>query len=379
MPLDWNALRPPGAWAPESWQEKDHRGMPAYPDLDRLHRVKRELASLSPLARMGELHVLRTDLRAVYEGRGFVLHLGTADERFEDGSPARVRASLAVIDTLRNYAEFMLRAPIVPIAAMAGGYAHSADPSPEIAGGVRLIRHHGEMINDRAPNPWARTPDPSRMLWAYQAAQATMTVMRQARACVYTSREAVNLHFEEALTRGRADGRPFLASAGHLAWIEQSSVSPSSGAIELLRGVLNPVALRIGPTLPVEQLVDALRTLNPDREPGRILLVSSFGTDARGLEAYARAVLRADVPVIWLCDPGFLNRDPSGQPVMPALLAELEATAAVHATAGRSLQGLFLDLSPLSEVQGRGTLSFDRALQVCSHFARQPFPRRVGQ
>ncbi len=67
----------------------------------------------------------------------------------------------------------------------------------------------------------------------------------------------------------------------------------------------NPVGMKVGPTTQPDELLRNLDTLNPDREAGRITLISRMGADKvrERLPPLLRAVRREGHPVVWLCDP----------------------------------------------------------------------------
>jgi len=75
--------------------------------------------------------------------------------------------------------------------------------------------------------------------------------------------------------------------------------------IEFLKGVENPLAVKIGPELEADELLQLIDALNPKNEAGRITLIARYGHEqvAKELPALARAVKRAGKHVVWSCDP----------------------------------------------------------------------------
>ena len=47
--------------------------------------------------------------------------------------------------------------------------------------------------------------------------------------------------------------------------------------VEFLRGVRNPLAIKVGPLAPPAEIVQLVAKLNPANEPGRITLVTRLG------------------------------------------------------------------------------------------------------
>src|SRR3546814_3243746 len=75
--------------------------------------------------------------------------------------------------------------------------------------------------------------------------------------------------------------------------------------VEYFRGIRNPIALKVGPSATVEQLLRLVEVLNPDDEPGRLTLVHRMGAAgvASKLPPLPEAVRREGRRVLWVCDP----------------------------------------------------------------------------
>ncbi|MEQ8749865.1 MAG: 3-deoxy-7-phosphoheptulonate synthase, partial [Amphiplicatus sp.] len=80
---------------------------------------------------------------------------------------------------------------------------------------------------------------------------------------------------------------------------------PDGAHVEFCRGVENPIGIKCGPSLSTDDLLSLLDILNPDNEPGRIVLISRFGADkvGSGLPPLVRAVTAAGRNVVWSSDP----------------------------------------------------------------------------
>jgi 3-deoxy-7-phosphoheptulonate synthase len=59
------------------------------------------------------------------------------------------------------------KVPVVKVGRMAGQFAKPRSAPTEMVGGVEMPSYKGDIINDIAPTPEARMPDPARMLQAY--------------------------------------------------------------------------------------------------------------------------------------------------------------------------------------------------------------------
>ena len=95
----------------------------------------------------------------------------------------------------------------------------------------------------------------------------------------YTSHEALLLPYEEALTRVDSTSGDWYGCSAHFLWIGDRTRQPEGAHVEFLRGVKNPIGIKVGPTTPEDELLAMLALLNPANEPGRITLISRMGAE----------------------------------------------------------------------------------------------------
>ena len=166
----------------------------------------------------------------------------------------------------------------------------------------------------------------------------------------FTSHEALHLPYEQALTRLLQDGKWYNLST-HLPWIGMRTAETNSAHVECLRGVQNPLGIKVGPSATPEWLVDILQTLNPLREEGRILLISRMG--AHGIDTHLPPLIDAikthAIPVTWSCDPmhGNTETTPDGLKTrhFDTILAEIKRTVTLHREMGSHLGGVHFELT----------------------------------
>ena len=77
-------------WTPESWQSREARHLPVYPDAAALGKVLGTLTTFPPLVFAGEARALKADLAQVRNARGLAsLLLGRCQRRQEHASQDR--------------------------------------------------------------------------------------------------------------------------------------------------------------------------------------------------------------------------------------------------------------------------------------------------
>ena len=167
----------------------------------------------------------------------------------------------------------------------------------------------------------------------------------------FTSHEALLLPYEEALTRWVPEAGAYYHLGAHTLWVGERTRQLDGAHLEYLRGLRNPLGVKVGPSATPEQLQTLLARLDPAREPGRVTLITRFGA-ARIREALPpllAAVQAAGHPVLWSCDPMHGNGMESAQGLktrdFDAILAELRQAFELHSAAGSTLGGVHFELT----------------------------------
>lgn len=198
---------------------------------------------------------------------------------------------------------------------------------------------------------------------------------------LFTSHEGLLLEYEQALTRlletppsisigsGAASPvrpaspaaaaakakseRQYYDTSAHFIWIGDRTRQIDHAHVEFFRGIANPIGVKVGPTTPLADILDLLRTLNPDREPGKITLITRYGASKvrELLPKHIRAVEDSEYArtVVWQCDPmhGNTVSTPAGIKTRKFndIYSELQSTLEVHKEQGSYLGGVHLELT----------------------------------
>jgi 3-deoxy-7-phosphoheptulonate synthase len=317
---------PVGEWTPGSWRSRPAQQLPEYPDANALARVERRLSGSEPLVEIADIIHLRAALSRVATGGGFVVQGGDCAESFAEFNADKVRVTYNLL--LRMGA--MLRAAgvdVVHLARIAGQFAKPRSSNSETIDGVTLPSYRGDAINGPAFTSAARVPDPKRLLDAHRQAQVTIELLQAYASASYadvpkvhrevglkepsrpvamfTSHEALLLNYEQALTRYDEASEQWWATSGHMLWIGDRTRQLDGAHVEFARGVGNPVGLKCGPSLAVDDLLRLMERLDPDNAPGRLVLIGRFGATkvADHLPELMRATRREGRNAIWSIDP----------------------------------------------------------------------------
>ena len=325
---------------------------PDWPDPVALAKVRHELLALPALVSALSVRRLRHALSRVALGKALLLQGGDCAEAFGTG-PESVRATLGLLGQVAGVLGGAGAVPVLQVGRLAGQYAKPRSMPVELVGTQALPSFRGHIVHDDAPDAAARTPDPYRLLRAYHEAAGTLRTVAgsvaEGGADVWVSHEALLLDYELSLLRPDAAGGRY-GGSGHLLWLGERTRDPDGAHAELLAGLGNPVACKLGPTATVAEVLALCSRLDPHRAPGRLTLITRMGAAVQeALPPLVRAVQGAGHPVVWLCDPMHGNTvlDPSGAKTrqLSAIAHEVLAFVRVHRAAGSWPGGLHLELT----------------------------------
>ncbi len=250
----------------------------------------------------GEARRLTSALADVAGGRAFLLQAGDCAESFADFSADSIRDKLKVILQMAVVLTYGAGVPVVKVGRIAGQFAKPRTSATEMVGDVELETFRGHMVNDDAPDPGARIPDPDRLVAAYHQSASTLNLLRAftkggfadlaqvhlwnqqfvassdegrryeqiaaeidralrfMSACgidlmseeslhqvdFFTSHEALILGYEESLTRQDSLTGDFYDCSAHMVWVGERTRQLDGAHLEFLSGIHNPIGCKVG-------------------------------------------------------------------------------------------------------------------------------------
>ena len=394
-------------WTPDSWRTKPILQQPNYTDPTALAAVEQQLAARPPLVFAGEVRALRKQLAEATEGRAFLLQGGDCAESFAEFHADNIRDTFKVLLQMAVVLTFAGSCPVVKVGRMAGQFAKPRSADTETVDGTELPSYRGDIVNDIDFTAEARVPDPQRLVAAYNQAAATQNLLRafaqggfadlgqvhawnlgfveqsplgekyrdladqidQAlafmKACgitggntpqihetsLYTSHEALLLSYEQALTRKDSLTDNWYDCSAHMLWIGDRTRQLDGAHVEFMRGIHNPIGVKVGPSIATDELLRLIETLNPNNEPGRLNLISRMGAEQVGdkLSPLVRAVENEGFKVLWSCDPmhGNTIKTSNGYKTraVDSILAEMKGFFEVHRAEGSCAGGVHFEMT----------------------------------
>jgi len=347
-------------WSPSSWREKKALQMPTYPDESKVKLVEAELSRQPPLVFAGECRELMSTLGDVAMGQAFFLQGGDCAESFDEFSTDHVRDTFRVMLQMALILTYGSAKPVVKVGRMAGQFAKPRSDDFETIDGVSLPSYRGDNINGDAFTSDARVPDPERMLRAYHQCSSTSNILRAfatggyaamsrvhqwnldfvensemgsqfknlansvdesmqfMKACgvdvdsgpfqgtdFYTSHEGLLLPYEQALTRLDSTTGLWYDCSAHYIWLGERTRQLDGAHIEFLRGINNPLGVKISQKADADEVLRLIDALNPNNIPGRLTMVCRMGAENmyKVMPGVLQAVKREGRHVVWQSDP----------------------------------------------------------------------------
>jgi len=391
-------------WSPISWQQYSYIQAATYTDKAQLKKIVDQLSLLPPLVTSSEVKKLKKEIARAGRGEAFILQGGDCAESFNDCRPEIISNKLKIILQMSLILLYGLRKPIIRVGRIAGQYAKPRSSDYETINGVTLPSYRGDLVNSPEFTQAAREPNAKLLLQAYNCSAITLNFIRAlldggfadlshpqrwdlsfvehskqkeeyqaivnsiadamdfldtidgiqsssiSKVDFYTSHEALHLHYEQALTRKLKDGLWYNLST-HLPWIGMRTANTDSAHLEFLRGIENPIGIKVGPAATPEWLAEVLSIANPKHEEGRILLYTRLGAKHidRLLPPLIEAVKKTKIPVTWSCDPMHGNTETTADGIKTRhfdnILHELKQALEIHRTMDSYLGGVHFELT----------------------------------
>jgi len=392
-------------WSPTSWRSRPAAQQPVYPCPEEVESVVAIMSTLPPLVTSWEIESLKAQLAEAAAGRRFLLQGGDCAESFQECDAAQIASKLKILLQMSLVLVHGTRKRVIRVGRFGGQYAKPRSEDVETRNGVTLPTYRGDLVNAVGFTEAERTPDPQRMLRGYERAALTVNFIRSLidggfadlhhpeywdlgfvkhspraaeyqrivesigeslrfmealagttvgeinRVDFFTSHDALLLPYEQAQTRRVPRREGWYNLSTHLPWLGMRTSEIDGAHVAYLRGIANPIALKIGPGMTPPQLNELVETLNPGNEPGRLTLIHRLGAGHIDdlLPPLVEAVKKAGSIVLWCCDPMHGNTQRTSVGIKTRnfddILSELERSFEIHERLGTYLGGVHFELT----------------------------------
>ncbi len=393
-------------WEKGSWRNYTAFQQPLWPDKDAEAEVLQELSLLPPLVFAGEIRELKKQLAKAVDGQAFVLQGGDCSENFSNVTAPIIREKLKVLLQMAVVLSYAGGIPVIKIGRIAGQFAKPRSSDTEIIDGIELPSYRGDMVNRAGFSEEERIPNPAYMLKGYNMAASTLNLLRAFtrggfsslqrvhawnqefvrsspmgrsynrlakqitqtlqfmetiglskelpqinQTQFFTSHEALLLGYEEALTRLDHISEQWYGCSAHMLWIGERTRQVDGAHVEFLRGVHNPVGVKLGSSCKIDDIKKLFNLLNPDNEKGRLTFITRLGKDniGRVLPKLLREMKQEGMNIVWSCDPMHANTytASSGHKTrnFDDILAEISSFFKIHWAEGTVPGGIHMEMT----------------------------------
>jgi 3-deoxy-7-phosphoheptulonate synthase len=394
-------------WSKNSWRNFPIKQQPSYQDQNHLKKAENQLAKLPPLVSIDEIEKLKFELSEVANGRAFLLQGGDCAESFAEFSHDNLKNFFRTVMQMTIALMYGIKKPIVKVGRIAGQYAKPRSQGEETISDKTLPSYRGDIINSIEFDEKARNANPDRLVESYFYSSASLNYLRSlalggygnlekvnrwneefvhsltskknteeviakvndilsfieacginfktmpqlTTASFFTSHEALLLNYEEAFVYKNLDNSKFYDLSAHMLWIGDRTRDLDGAHVEFMRGISNPIAFKVGPSISKEDLINLIDVLNPENEAGRITLISRMGKDKVNdlLPALVDAVKKEGKKVIWSCDPMHGNTIKSSNGYKTRkfddVLSEIKSFFEIHTSCGSYAGGVHLEMT----------------------------------
>ncbi|MCD7456539.1 hypothetical protein HAX54_032093 [Datura stramonium] len=347
-------------WSIDSWKSKKALQLPEYPNQDDLESVLKTIEDFPPIVFAGEARSLEERLGEAAMGKAFLLQGGDCAESFKEFNAVNIRDTFRILLQMGAVLMFGGQVPVVKVGRMAGQFAKPRSDPFEEKNGVKLPSYRGDNVNGDAFDEKSRIPDPQRMIRSYCQSAATLNLLRAFAKGGYaamqrinqwnldftehseqgdryqelanrvdealgfmaaagltidhpimkttefwTSHECLLLPYEQSLTRLDSTSGLYYDCSAHFLWAGERTRQLDGAHVEFLRGIANPLGIKVSDKMDPNELVKLIDILNPKNKPGRTTIITRMGAENMRIKLphLIRAVRRAGQIVTWVSDP----------------------------------------------------------------------------
>ena len=395
-------------WTKSSWKKYSTHQQPEWPDENKYKKIINEISTYPPLIFDKEAELLKKYLADASEGKNFVIQGGDCAETFIDFNSKSIHDKLKILLQMSVIIAHGASSNVIRIGRIAGQFAKPRSSKSEMRGNTSLPSYRGDAINDIAYDETSRTPNPDRIIKAYHQSAATLNLLRAftnggftdlskikewnekfidnsnteekydeivkkinesvkffetiggynsnqnmpfKMAEFFTSHEALLLDYESALTHKNNITNKWYCCSAHFLWVGNRTRNIDGAHIEFLRGIGNPIGIKISSSMKTEELLNICNKLNPQNEKGKLTLISRMGSKKINtyLPSLINAIQKEGINVLWMCDPmhgntyklksGYKTRD------FDTIMNELESFFSIHHNLGTIPGGIHLEFT----------------------------------
>jgi len=340
----------------QEWKNKKILQQPNWKSQE-ISLVLRQIKDYPNLVSIEEIKILKQHLSNAAQGNGFIIQGGDCAETFIDFNADMIENKLKTLLQMSAIIQYITKTNIIRIGRIAGQFFKPRTSEFEIRNNTKLPAYRGDGINSIEFSKHGRQHNPKRLLQAYHQSAATMNLIRNLTMTgytsinnikswnfsplekseyvkkynmianqiqdiltfthngnnslfpnlsyntVFTSHEALVLDYENAFINPYQE--KYYNCSAHMLWVGDRTRFINSAHIEFVAHIENPVGIKIGPTINIDDILVLCKKINPDNQYGKISFITRLGINYIEdiLPKLIELVQKNNLNILWLCDP----------------------------------------------------------------------------
>ena len=349
------------SWSIDSWKSHKLSQSPGWMDENKLKSITNLLKDKPPIVFKDEINLLKKRLAKVEDGECFIVQGGDCAETFSDLNIELIKNKLNILLQMSTVLSYATSIKTLRIGRIAGQFSKPRTRLTESKNNAEFPSYRGDAINGLDFSKKSRTPNPSRMIKAYEQSSFTLNLIRSMINSGYTnilnahnwdldfiknspqvkkynniiskiqktlsfidtvnkgnnsrqrlelyefftSHEGLLLDYEQALTRYDVKSKKYYDYSSHMIWVGDRTRELDGAHIEFVSGIENPIGIKVGPSIDAYELIEIIKKVNPKNEKGKIILIARLGL--KNIEDILPNLIKKisanKLNAIWICDP----------------------------------------------------------------------------
>jgi len=333
---------------------------PKWPNRKEYFKIIKELSSYPKIVNNHEIEALKKELIKAGRGTNFIIQGGDCAETFANFNANAIKNKLKILLQMSAIIQYSTNHQVSIIGRLAGQYIKPRTNQFEEREGIILPSYRGDGVNAIDFNKTKRQPNPKRLITAYHQSSSTMNLIRSlimagytdinkinlwskeivknnrlalkygqivkqiktllnfaqtsgiikssnqymSSKNIYTSHEAILLDYENAFIFKKEKNKYYCCSA-HMLWIGDRTRHINSAHIKFASLITNPIGVKIGPDIQIDDLHFLCQTINPKNKEGKLIFIVRLGIKKveKILPKLIQTVKSNGYNVLWFCDP----------------------------------------------------------------------------
>ena len=343
-----------------TWKNKPIQQQPIWDDLKQFELIINQLHQYPNLVSVNEIIELKNNLSDAAQGHGFIIQGGDCAETFIDFNTSSIKNKIKVLLQMSAIIQYITKINVTKIGRIAGQFFKPRTNDFELRNNKKLPSYRGDAVNSIQFNKEDRKPNPKRLLQAYHQSAATMNLIRNLTMrgftnfqnihswelsdfqksqyfqkynvianqikdilkftkhsnislstslsstvfnTVYSSHEALLLDYENTFIHQEED--KFYNCSAHMLWVGDRTRDIDSAHIDFVSQIENPIGIKVGPQINIDDIVILCKKINPHNVHGKISFIVRLGINYIDelLPLIIKKVKDNNLNVLWLCDP----------------------------------------------------------------------------